>query len=81
MLPMAFLYSSWAMGAEFTMALLFGGAWEMVIVMKKNASESQVDHVIKWVESVGYRAHPSRGVERVIIGVVSGKDRAYPEAL
>jgi 3-deoxy-7-phosphoheptulonate synthase len=46
----------------------------MVIVMKKNATESQTDHVIRWVESFGYRAHPSRGVERTIIGVV-GDDR------
>ena len=46
----------------------------MVIVMKKNATEAQIDHVIKWIESVGYRAHPSRGVERTIIGVV-GDDR------
>ena len=46
----------------------------MVIVMKKNATEGQIDHVIKWIESVGYQAHPSRGVERTIIGVV-GDDR------
>jgi 3-deoxy-7-phosphoheptulonate synthase len=46
----------------------------MVIVMKKNATEAQIDHVIKWIESIGYRAHPSRGVEQTIIGVV-GDDR------
>jgi 3-deoxy-7-phosphoheptulonate synthase len=62
------------MGAKLTMALLFGGEREMVIVIKKNATKSQIEDVIKWVESVGYRAHPSRGVERTIIGVV-GDDR------
>jgi 3-deoxy-7-phosphoheptulonate synthase len=46
----------------------------MVIVMKKNATEAEIDQVIKWIESVGYRAHPSRGVERTVIGVV-GDDR------
>jgi 3-deoxy-7-phosphoheptulonate synthase len=46
----------------------------MVIVMKKNATESQIGHVIKWVESIGYGAHPTHGVERTIIGVV-GNDR------
>jgi 3-deoxy-7-phosphoheptulonate synthase len=75
MLPMAFLFSSRAMGAKLTMALLFGGGREMVIVIRKNATESQIEDVIKWVESVGYRAHPSRGVERTIIGVV-GDDRS-----
>ena len=46
----------------------------MVIIMKKNATEKQVDHVIGWIESVGYQAHPSQGVERTIIGIV-GDDR------
>jgi len=46
----------------------------MVIVMKQNATEAQIDDVIKWIESVGYQAHPSRGVERTVIGVV-GDDR------
>ena len=46
----------------------------MIIVMKRNATEAQIDNVIRWVESVGYRSHPSRGVERTIIGVV-GDDR------
>jgi 3-deoxy-7-phosphoheptulonate synthase len=62
------------MGAKLTMALLFGGGREMVIVIEKHATESQIEDVIKWVESVGYSAHPSRGVERTIIGVV-GDDR------
>ncbi|MFB0505954.1 MAG: 3-deoxy-7-phosphoheptulonate synthase [Thermodesulfobacteriota bacterium] len=46
----------------------------MVIVLRKNATDSEIEHVIKWIESVGYKAHPSRGVERTIIGVV-GDDR------
>jgi 3-deoxy-7-phosphoheptulonate synthase len=63
-----------AMEAHLAMALLFGGAYEMVIVMKKDATQSETDHVIRWVESYGYRTHPSHGVERTIIGVV-GDDR------
>ena len=46
----------------------------MVIVMKKNATDEQIDQVVEWIESVGYRTHPSRGVERTIIGAV-GDDR------
>ena len=42
----------------------------MIIVMKKSATEEQIDMVIRWIESVGYQAHPSRGVERTIIGAV-----------
>ena len=42
----------------------------MIIVMKKKASEEKVDNVITWVESLGYKAHVSKGVERTIIGAV-----------
>ena len=46
----------------------------MIIVMKKGATEGQIENVISWIESVGYNAHPSQGVERAIIGAV-GDDR------
>jgi 3-deoxy-7-phosphoheptulonate synthase len=46
----------------------------MIIIMKKNATESQVDRIVEWIESVGYSAHLSRGVERTIVGAV-GDDR------
>ncbi len=42
----------------------------MIIVMKNHATEKQIEDVIRWIESVGYKAHPSRGVERTIIGAV-----------
>jgi 3-deoxy-7-phosphoheptulonate synthase len=42
----------------------------MIIVMKKRAEKEKVDAVIQWIESVGYRAHVSEGVERTIIGAV-----------
>jgi 3-deoxy-7-phosphoheptulonate synthase len=42
----------------------------MIIVMKNNATEEQVEKVIGWIESVGYQAHVSRGTERSIIGAV-----------
>ena len=46
----------------------------MIIVMKKNATEEQVNKVAAWIESMGYAAYPSRGVERTIIGAI-GDDR------
>jgi 3-deoxy-7-phosphoheptulonate synthase len=50
----------------------------MIIVMKRNATEGQVDHVVRWIESVGYKAHPSRGVEQTIIGAVGDeRGKAY----
>ena len=54
----------------------------MVIVMKRNATEKQVEQVIAWIESVGYAAHPSRGVERTIIGAVGdSRDKAQLKSI
>jgi 3-deoxy-7-phosphoheptulonate synthase len=45
--------------------------------MKSQATEKQIGDVISWIESVGYKAHPSRGVERTIIGAVGdNRDKA-----
>ncbi len=49
----------------------------MIIVMKSQATEKQIENVIQWIESVGYKAHPSSGVERTIIGAVGdNRDKA-----
>ncbi|MEW6458488.1 MAG: 3-deoxy-7-phosphoheptulonate synthase [Bacillota bacterium] len=42
----------------------------MVIVMHHKASEAEIEAVVKRIESAGYRAHLSRGVERTIIGAI-----------
>jgi 3-deoxy-7-phosphoheptulonate synthase len=42
----------------------------MIIVMKRKADEKELENVIKWIESVGYKIHLSKGVERTIIGAV-----------
>ena len=52
------------------MAFFFERRSQVIIVMKKNSTEGQADKVIEWIQSVGYRAHPSYGVERIIIGAV-----------
>jgi 3-deoxy-7-phosphoheptulonate synthase len=46
----------------------------VIIVMKRNATDEQVNKVVEWIESMGYSAYPSRGVERTIIGAI-GDDR------
>jgi len=46
----------------------------MIILMKKNVTQEQIDHVIEWITSVGYKPHISQGVERTIIGAI-GDDR------
>ena len=42
----------------------------MIIVMRKDASQGQIDAVAAEVERLGFRAHLSTGEERTIIGVI-----------
>jgi len=46
-----------------------------MIIMKKNATDTDVQRVIDRVADLGLRAHPSRGEERTIIGII-GDERA-----
>src|SRR3989338_887562 len=42
----------------------------MIVVMKQGASEKEIQHVIKKIEEMGLKAHPSKGVERTVIGAI-----------
>ncbi len=53
----------------------------MIIVMMHGASLSQVSAVIKKVEELGFKARPSRGSERTIIGVVGNSSAAPSDVL
>jgi len=45
----------------------------MIVVMKTDATMSEISSVIKSLESMGYKPHPTRGAERTIIGVVDAR--------
>jgi len=42
----------------------------MIVVMKAHCSEESIEHVLSFLENHGLSGHPSRGVERTIIGVL-----------
>src|SRR3954462_12732341 len=46
----------------------------MMIVMKPTATEEQIQAVIDRIESVGAKAHPSRGDEVTVIGAVGDRE-------
>ncbi len=46
----------------------------MILVIRPDATEAQIAHVIERIEELGFRPHVSRGAERTIIGV-SGDER------
>ena len=46
----------------------------MIIVLKPNASEAQIKHIVSKVKTLGLKPMISRGIERTIIGVIGEED-------
>ena len=42
----------------------------MIIVMRGDASEAQVQAVVDKAAELGFEAHPSRGMERAVVGII-----------
>lgn len=53
----------------------------MIIVMANNATEQEIEGVIRRIEDEGFKAHLSRGVEKTIIGVIGDERRLKEVAL
>jgi 3-deoxy-7-phosphoheptulonate synthase len=54
----------------------------MLVIMKTDATVSDIGGVIKKIESMGFKPHPTRGTDRTIIGVVEvrgGTDLSFLE--
>ncbi len=52
----------------------------MIIVLRADATEAQIKHILDKTEKLGLKAHISRGVERTIMGFIGPEDalRAIP---
>ena len=48
----------------------------MVIIMRRDATEEELQNVLKRIEELGLKGHVSRGVERTVVGVLG---KTYPE--
>jgi 3-deoxy-7-phosphoheptulonate synthase len=53
----------------------------VIIILKPEVTEAQVEHVIERVEALGMRAHLSRGTYRTIIGVIGDEQKLGAEPL
>jgi len=47
----------------------------MIIVLKKEASESDIEHILEKIKEHGLEAHISRGVEKIVIGVIGDDNK------
>lgn len=46
----------------------------MIVILKRDATEEQIQHILEKAEKLGLKAHISRGVERTIIGFIGPED-------
>jgi 3-deoxy-7-phosphoheptulonate synthase len=46
----------------------------MIIVLRPDATEEQINHIIEKVQKLGLKPHVSKGTERTIIGVIGPED-------
>jgi 3-deoxy-7-phosphoheptulonate synthase len=53
----------------------------MIVVMKKGASQDQIEHMIQRVEELGLKAHPIIGTERTVIAAIGEKRDEYRASL
>src|SRR6476620_8660406 len=53
----------------------------MIIILKSEVSDEQVQHVLERVEALGLKAHLSRGTYRPIIGVIGDEQKISAEPL
>ncbi|MCS7046088.1 MAG: 3-deoxy-7-phosphoheptulonate synthase, partial [Gemmataceae bacterium] len=42
----------------------------MIIVIKPNATQADIDHIVDRIKELGFKPHISRGEHRTIIGVI-----------
>ncbi len=53
----------------------------MIIILKPDVTEEQIQHVVGRVEELGLRAHLSRGTYRTIVGVIGDEQKVQTEPL
>jgi 3-deoxy-7-phosphoheptulonate synthase len=46
----------------------------MIVVLRRDATEAQIDHLIEKIKKLGLTPHISKGTERTIVGVIGPED-------
>jgi 3-deoxy-7-phosphoheptulonate synthase len=53
----------------------------MIIVLRPDSTENQIDHILERIRELGFKPHVSRGQVRTIIGVIGDEDKLQAEPL
>jgi 3-deoxy-7-phosphoheptulonate synthase len=53
----------------------------MIIVLKPNSTDAQIEHILERIQELGLKPHLSRGEQRTIIGVIGDENKLQAEPL
>ena len=53
----------------------------MIIVLRPNATDEHIDHILERIRELGFKPHVSRGEKRTLIGVIGDEDKLQAEPL
>jgi 3-deoxy-7-phosphoheptulonate synthase len=53
----------------------------MIIVLKPNSTEKDIDHILQRIHELGFKSHLSRGEHRTIVGVIGDENKLQAEPL
>ena len=53
----------------------------MIIVLRPDSTEEQIDHVLERIRELGFKPHLSRGERRTIVGVIGDEGKLQAEPL
>ena len=53
----------------------------VILILKSNATDDQIQHVLERVEGLGLQHHLSRGTHRTIVGIIGDEEKLREEPL
>ncbi len=53
----------------------------MIIVLRPDATDEHIDHILERIRDLGFKPHVSRGEKRTLIGVIGDEDKLQAEPL
>ncbi len=53
----------------------------VILILKSNATDDQIDHVLERVEAMGLQHHLSRGTFRTIVGIIGDEEKLRQEPM
>ena len=53
----------------------------MILILKSDVTDVQIEHVLERAAALGYQTHLSRGTHRTIVGLIGSEEKLLAEPL